>query len=298
MSLDDLTQFYADLLAYEYRGRVNATAQMKLFTKQALGDFLAESLTTVFDVDTAIGKQLDIIGKYVGVPRNIGTLIAKPYFGLWTYASTLDPALYQGTWIPSTDTPAVPAAGAGNAGWWYGVQVSGTSTLPIAETFIAGDVLVSDGTSWSRRVTDNANGLGTYADLGVNSKGIFYSYNYAEGQNSDLTDTEYRTVIKLKILLNSNDATLATISQYLWDFFGPAITVIDNADMSLTYFVYNTIPISEELLNVYLPRPMGCGISIVIIVPPSQAGGQVTTEDGTPITTEQGSGFTITTENP
>lgn len=297
MTLQDLTSYYVSLLAYEYRGRPNAENQVALFTKQATADFLASQLLTAFDIDTAVGAQLDIIGKYVGVARNIGVQEQKPYFGLWTYGSTLDKSQYQGTWIPSTDTPALPAASAGNTGQWYAVANSGSSTSPIAADFVEGDVIVSNGTAWVRQTTDNANGLSTYADLGVNVTAPFYTYYGSDRQYSDLTDDQYRTVLKLKVVLNSNDSTLATISQALWDFFGPAITVVDNADMTMTFFVYNTVPLSTDILKSYLPRPMGVGITISIVVPPSStpAGTPITTEAGTPITTEQGTGFTITT---
>lgn len=296
--LTDLCQYYADLLAYEYRGRPNATAQVKLFAKQALADLLVDQIVSAFDVDTAVGKQLDIIGKYVGVPRNIGSVIPKPYFGFWSYASTLDITKYQGTWNPVTNTPTLPTAAGGNNGYWYVVSATGDSTVPIVASFIAGDIVYSDGTTWKKETTDNGNGFTTYNDYSANANGVFYSYDYSQGQNSDLTDAQYRTVIKLKILLNSNDATLKTITDYLWLFWGPAITVVDNTNMTMDYFVYNTVPLSKELLAVYLPRPMGVRITITIVVPPATAGGPLTTEDGRELTTEQGAGFDITTENP
>ena len=81
-SLTDLTDYYADLLAYEYRGLPNATRQMALWTKQAVADFLAQQLTICFDLDVAVGAQLDILGKYIGLSRNIGVPDDNtPYFG-------------------------------------------------------------------------------------------------------------------------------------------------------------------------------------------------------------------------
>lgn len=293
MDLLTLTQYYSDLLAYEYRGRSRASQQVKLLTKQALGDLLADLIQNAFNIDTEVGVQLDVIGKYVGVPRNIGSVLPKPYFGLWTYTSLLDPTKYQGTWNPNTDTPTIPAAAGGNAGNWYVVYASGSSTAPIADSWIAGDVIYSDGANWVHSTADNGNGLTDYTNLSINANGIFYSYNYATGQNSNLTDEQYRTVIKLKILLNSNDGTLATIMQYLWTFFGPSISLIDNQDMTMAYAVYSTVPLSKELLEVYLPRPMGVGITVTIITPPTPGGGaRITTEGGSEITTEGGDHIT------
>lgn len=87
MTLNQLTDYYAGLLAYLYRNQSNAVRQIQLYTKQVLGDYLSAQLETCFAVDTAVGAQLDIIGKYVGVARNIGDVIpsTQEYFGFELY---------------------------------------------------------------------------------------------------------------------------------------------------------------------------------------------------------------------
>lgn len=58
--------------------------------------------------------------------------------------------VYQGTYDASTNTPALPAAAAGNLGWLYVVSVAGTTTPPGQGpiTVNVSDWLISDGTEW------------------------------------------------------------------------------------------------------------------------------------------------------
>lgn len=58
--------------------------------------------------------------------------------------------VYKGAYDAATNTPALPAAAAGNLGWLYVVSVAGTTTPP-GQSPIAvnvSDWLVSDGTEW------------------------------------------------------------------------------------------------------------------------------------------------------
>lgn len=293
MTILDLTAYYADLLAYQFRGRPNADRTMKLFTKQAAADLFVQELLTCYDIDQAVGAQLDVLGKYVGVSRNIGSIIPRPYFGFWDYLFTRNPALYQGTWKPGTNDPTIPAAAGGNTGWWYVASEAGTSAAPIVATFAAGDIIFSNGAAWAKSVVENGNGLTDYVGIGINANGIFYDYAFALNQNSSLTDAEYRTVIKLKIILNANDGTLKTIMDYLQTFFAGQIALIDGTNMHLTYTVLSTVPLSQQLLELYLPRPMGVGITVTIVSPIPPGGDDITTEGGIDITTEDG--VTITT---
>ena len=113
-ALTDLTSYYSDLLAYEFRGLPNATRQMNLWAKQVVADFMAQQLTTCFDLNVAVGAQLDILGKYIGLSRNIGVPEdLTPYFGFQSsnsdtgnlngFTSSTNPAVNaQGIWYQST----------------------------------------------------------------------------------------------------------------------------------------------------------------------------------------------------
>lgn len=296
MSLASLTAYYSSLLAYQYRGLANADRQVQLWASQMIGENLAASLLTCFDIDLAVGTQLDTLGKYVGVSRNIGAPLVRPYFGLWEYdEAVLLQANYQGTWNPTTNTPTLTSSSAGR--WWVASN-AGTSTSPVAATFACGDVLYcSGGTTFVRYVTNtpNGNGLTTYADPAVNANGIFYQYEFSTGQNTDLSDAQYRTVIKLKAVLNASDGTLSSIMAYLHQFFPEQIWLVDTKDMNLAYTVLSTVALSPELLAIYLPRPMGVGISVTIISPTPGGGDTLTTEAGFTLTTEDGT--TLITES-
>ena len=88
------------------------------------------------------------------------------------FTGGLDPAKYKGWWNPVTNTPAIPDAAPGNAGWWYVAIAPGVSTGEILATepitiasdpltvgghaitlngsFLIGDRILSDGTQWTK----------------------------------------------------------------------------------------------------------------------------------------------------
>ncbi len=290
MDLAGLTQYYAGLLAYEYRGLPNADRQMQLYVKQFIADAFAQQVNAAFNLDTAVGAQLDIIGKWVGVPRNIGSPLAQGYFGFWSYGSSRDITKYQGTWVPATDTPTIPSASGGNNGNWYVASANGTSTAPIAATFTTGDVIFSNGSVWAKETADNGNGFTDYNDYLVNLNGQFYDYSFSGGLNTNLSDTAYRLVIKLKIATNTSDGSLSSIMALLWAFFGSTITLTDNTDMTLSYNVSPLVTLPTSVLATYLPRPMGVGTNFGAPI----LTGLLLTEGGDFITTEGGDYLQIT----
>jgi hypothetical protein len=290
-TLQEQVQVYVDKLALQYRLKAKARATVAILAKQLIGDDLATQVQAAFAIDTAVGVQLDALGKYVGVARNVGTSSPVGYFGFWDIASTLDPDLYQGVWDPATNTPELPPA-AGNAGKWYAVQNPGTSAVPIAETFLAGDSIASDGATWAKTTAYNGNGLTAIANLATNANGIWYRTSFSGELNTNLTDAQYRTVIKLRAILNSDPATLYSIVNALNLFFPGLISVIDGLDMTLSYFVNSSVPLDVELLRQFLPKPMGVGINVTIVSPLPSGGGDITTEDGFTITTEDGRAIT------
>jgi len=59
--------------------------------------------------------------------------------------------IYKGVWDPTTDTPTIPAAAGGNDKWSYFVNADGAATGNAAGTYVYGDRIVSDGTTWLRQ---------------------------------------------------------------------------------------------------------------------------------------------------
>lgn len=67
--LQSLENYYANLLIIQYNGKPRATATIKLFVNLLYTNMILLQIRDAFDWKTAIGKQLDIIGEWVGVNR-------------------------------------------------------------------------------------------------------------------------------------------------------------------------------------------------------------------------------------
>lgn len=81
--------YYQQLLITQYRILPKASATIALFCNEALCNGLPQSLERAFDLDTAIGAQLDIIGNIVGVNRNVyGLDLDHTFFSFIRYHDT------------------------------------------------------------------------------------------------------------------------------------------------------------------------------------------------------------------
>lgn len=79
--IDDVKEYYADLLILQYRNKPKARETIKLGVDIYTGDGLLFELPDVLNIDTSNGVQLDIIGKILGCPRNIpGLVVDTNYF--------------------------------------------------------------------------------------------------------------------------------------------------------------------------------------------------------------------------
>lgn len=80
---------YLKLIILQYADKPHARGHVATVLKefQKIYD-LANFLNPSFDLDTAVGKQLDIIGKIVGISRNVPFLIPKKYFGFFGFANS------------------------------------------------------------------------------------------------------------------------------------------------------------------------------------------------------------------
>lgn len=107
-------QEYLNLITSEYRQKPKFVAMMaaELSLMVWIQDLLT-SMVPLFDLDTAVGDQLDILGKWAGISRNINIPIpgSEIYF----------------TWD-----------GAASVGWDYGIWPD--STTPFAVTVLPDDV--------------------------------------------------------------------------------------------------------------------------------------------------------------
>lgn len=69
--LDNIKEYYADLLILQYRNKPKARATVQMGCDIYSGDGIVFDFINAFDIDTAQGAQLDIIGKILGCPRNV-----------------------------------------------------------------------------------------------------------------------------------------------------------------------------------------------------------------------------------
>lgn len=199
-ALQDLVSAYQALLIAQYRTKPKAAAEIGIYARTILGDgVFFTALQNAFDLATAVGPQLDILGKYIGLSRLIGPPTPAPWFGCPSYNGG-DP--------------------------------------------------------------QNDNGCQNYLDTSQNVGILFFSYTYAGMQNTALSDEAYQFMLQLKAILNINDGTLSTIKALLKLFFGPAVTVVDNADMTLTYSIARNCPVDIATLTPFLPKPMGVGLIV------------------------------------
>lgn len=87
-SLVDLAGYYSKLLIFQYRTKPKAVATINLYAKQAIFDDIFSQIRDAYNISTAVGPQLDVLGKYIGLPRNIGDPASAPYFGFRSYVTT------------------------------------------------------------------------------------------------------------------------------------------------------------------------------------------------------------------
>lgn len=67
--IQDVKTYYADLLILQYRNKPKARETIKIGADIYLGDGVIFQLQDILDIDTAVGAQLDIIGKILDCPR-------------------------------------------------------------------------------------------------------------------------------------------------------------------------------------------------------------------------------------
>lgn len=70
-SLADIKKYYADLLILQYKNKPKARATVQIGCDIYTGNGLLFEFENILDIDKAEGYTLDLIGKIVGVPRNV-----------------------------------------------------------------------------------------------------------------------------------------------------------------------------------------------------------------------------------
>lgn len=100
--------------------------------------------------------------------------------------------------------------------------------------------------------------LGEYVDVDR-----FY---LVDGVLQNLSDDDYRTLIKLKAISNTSNLSHKELDDSLYDFFGNTIRMDSDGEMKMTYFVpkNKTELIQAAIQKQVLPRPMGVQCNYII----------------------------------
>ena len=73
---------YEKLLIWQYQDKPKAKAHVNLLLSEYKKIYdLLNSIPDAFDLDKAVGKQQDILGKILGISRNVPFTLAKKFFG-------------------------------------------------------------------------------------------------------------------------------------------------------------------------------------------------------------------------
>lgn len=206
--MSDFIDQYTMLLIKQYweKPRAKAEVRLKMGAWQKVVDLL-RAFEVEFDLDHARGKQLDTLGKIVGIPRVVPMVLPRIAFGF-------------------ADNP---------------------NSRGFADRFN----VIREGAPFARR----------------------FEPQYTSMQ---LSDNQYRRLIRAKVSLNVTSAYIASDDRIsIQDVINQAFTgrayVVDNQDMSLTLYVSPTVSLDELRLIRQLgllPKPQGVRYSFVILAEP------------------------------
>lgn len=91
IDLENVIEYYENLLIIQYNNKEKARATVALNVRTLLSDNIVCEVQDGFNLATAVGEQLDILGKYIGVDRFYSSVapVVGDFFALTSYA-TLD----------------------------------------------------------------------------------------------------------------------------------------------------------------------------------------------------------------
>ena len=118
-------------------------------------------------------------------------------------SALLGGATYKGVWNASTNTPTIPAASSGNNGWYYIVNVAGSTNIDGITDWQVGDWIISNGTTWSK--VDNTDAVSSVN--GFTGSVNLTTANISEVTNLYYTDARSRSSITLTTSGSSGAST-------------------------------------------------------------------------------------------
>jgi hypothetical protein len=269
MTTQELINYYAGLLILQYIGQPRAYANIQAVVKNVLMPQTTQQTISFSPVPTAGTFKLTY-GAFT-----TGTLN-------WNdSASTIQTALQLLTGLGSVTVSGSIASGA--------LVVSFVGVPPVATLLlISNNTLTTSGVTTTPIVTETdvqlplsvqnafnmlggslAQGvqldvLGKYANVTRNGYGL-------NGTPITLNDADFLQFIRMTIIKNSSGSSLATIQDFLHQYFNGSVLVFDYKDMRMSYFLNSNIG-SQQLAQIFvtsgtLPKPMAVQLGSVIFAP-------------------------------
>jgi uncharacterized protein DUF2612 len=229
--LDELIDYYTNLLIIQYNSLPKASATIELFISEALANGITFDVQNAYNLiastddnwdsggtwdsgedwdsgteGIAVGKQLDVIGKYVGVNRFYTAIDLENYFAL--------------------------------------ITASEVSMLPNSPP---------------------AFGLSTAATIGnFDYNGTLVCNDIVTSQNA-LSDADFLTLIQFMILCNNMNYSAAAIDNALYQIFGTTLRAESTGNMTIVFFIMGVVStlINTIIFKGLLPVPEGVGFLIV-----------------------------------
>ena len=114
MTTDELKKYYTDLLIIQYKGLPKARATISALAGEAVADSIMTQVRDCWNLETAVGAQLDIIGRIWGLTRYIYTVdLSKTYFGFPAFGDTY------GNFYGFIGYADIPAGGYPISAWYW-----------------------------------------------------------------------------------------------------------------------------------------------------------------------------------
>jgi hypothetical protein len=100
---------YTSLITSEHQSAPRFMAMVSVLAQWAV-DRRARlaSIPALYDIDTAVGQQLDRVGEWVGISRNLSIPLTGVYFSFDTVGLGFDQGTWQGPFDPTTGLVALP----------------------------------------------------------------------------------------------------------------------------------------------------------------------------------------------
>ena len=202
-TVEEIINYYVALLIIQYANKPKAQAHIALIISTLLADAVMLDVLNGYDLNTAVGAQLDVLGKYAGVNRYYLQVDLSNYFAFTNYAD------------PSRDTEA--KFGFSTYATYGGYEYNGTLQ---------------------------------YSDL-------------IETQNT-LSDSDFRTLIKLAIIQNTSNHSHGAIDTAIAGLFGSSVRAESLGNMVMWYFVVGGFSnlIQAIITKGLFPKPMGVRLGI------------------------------------